>query len=171
MIVEPQRLRGFGLGTYLLNVTITWAKRWPGASVRQVKLPKGEGPDTEGQRRRTHFYGKFGIHFDFSDSTPITGIARPMLASELVEVRTWEKTITRHNAIVATRRLICEQTRNRAEIDFLRHSLKSDGLVLMNARLHPIKWAFQRIVTDNPCQTLFACAFALVISVGIYRMW
>lgn len=170
VIVEPQRLRGFGLGTYLMNVTVMWAKRWPAASVRQIELPKGEGPDTEGQRRRVHFYGKFGIRFDFPDSTPITGIARPMLASELVEVRTWEKTITRHNIVVAMRSLICEQSRNLAEMGFLRRSLKNDGLVLMNAQLHPIKWAFQRIVTDNPGQTLMACAFAFVICFGIYRV-
>lgn len=98
----------------------------------------------------------------------ITGVARPMLASELVEVRTWEKTITRRNAVVLARRLFCEQALNLAEIEILRRSPKSDALVLMNARRHPMKWAFQRIVTDNPGQTVTACAFALVIGFVLY---
>lgn len=44
VIVEPRRLRGSGFGTYLMNISVTWAKQWPWG-----KRP-GSGAT---QRRRT----------------------------------------------------------------------------------------------------------------------
>ena len=42
VVIEMEHLKGHRLGTYLMNEIVTWAKRWPDASVLPINLLKGQ---------------------------------------------------------------------------------------------------------------------------------
>lgn len=169
VLIEPQRLRGAGLGTYFMNRAVQWAKQWPDAQVREIELPRGEPRESVNQVRRIHFYGKFGIAFDFTGDVSPCGASRPMAARDLTEVTSWQDTISEHSAVVFLRERVHETERSAAEIAFLRRSLKQDNIMLSQAYQRPVKWMFQRLVTDNLTRTGFIVAFGVVIGLGLYR--
>lgn len=169
VLIEPQRLRGSGLGTYFMNCVVKWAKQWPNAQVQKIELPRGEARETVNQAQRIHFYGKFGIEFDFTAGVAPCGVSRPIQARDLLEVTSWKNTITEHNAVVFLRGSVHETKRSAAEVVFLRKSLKQDGIMLSQAYQRPIRWLFQRLVTDNLARTGFIVAFGVVIGLGLYR--
>lgn len=169
VLIKPNRLRGAGLGTYLMNFAVEWAKQWPDAEVRQIELPKGEAKETAQQELRIHFYGKFGIEFDFTGDLVTSGISRPMQARDLVVITHRKETITELGAVAFLRERLQEAERGAAEVAFLKRSLKQDGTILSQAYRHPIKWMFQRLVTDNLTRAGLIVAFMFVIGLGVYR--
>lgn len=50
VVIDPPFLNGHGLGTYLMNEIIRWAKRWPNANVNTINLLEGHG------RHKHQFY-------------------------------------------------------------------------------------------------------------------
>ncbi|KQN77839.1 hypothetical protein ASF04_24040 [Duganella sp. Leaf61] len=152
-----------------MNRAVQWAKQWPEAQVRPIELPRGEAKGTAQQALRIHFYGKFGIEFDFTGDVAPTGTSRPMQARDLVVMTSRKETITERSAVVFLRERIQDAEHSTAEIVFLRRSLKEEGIILSQAYQHPIKWMFQRLVTDNLTRTGFVVAFMVVIGLGIYR--
>lgn len=132
-------------------------------------MPKGEARDTAQQALRIHFYGKFGIEFDFTDDVATSGLSRQMQARDLVAMTSRKETITELSVVVFLRERRQESERGAAEVSFLRSSLKHDGVILSQAYRHPIKWMFRRLVTDNLTRTGFVAAFMIVIGLGIYR--
>lgn len=60
VLVRYDRLRGFGIGTLMLNVTTAWASRtFPGESVEPITMINPADGD-----RLARFYGRFGFKWD-----------------------------------------------------------------------------------------------------------
>lgn len=93
VFLDPEELRGYRIGTYLMSQIVSWVQRWPDAEVRDVELMIGQADD-ENKLRRNRFYEQFGLVFDYSDGENKLGRSRPMLARQLTPVDTWQKNIT-----------------------------------------------------------------------------
>lgn len=171
IVIEPARLQGRGLGTYLMNEVITWVKQWPEAYVRQIELPKGEGPDTPAQRSRIRFYGQFGLGFDFPNVTPVVGVARPMLVRELAPAPMLADGITRQSVIELARARIGNARQIGWEINSLSRNLESERRTLNEAYRHPIIWALKRVVLDEPGRTALFSLFTCVSILALYRLF
>ena len=79
--VDPPRLRGGRLGTYLMNEVVGWAKQWPDTPVREVTLLASDAGDPQNRLRRNRFYEGFGLEFDFTDKDKSAGIPSVLYAS------------------------------------------------------------------------------------------
>ncbi len=92
IFLDPESLRGKRVGTYLMNEIVKWARQWPEAKVRPIKLLAWQAED-ENKARRNRFYEQFGIKFEYSDPNQCEGISLAMFASDLTPVETWRKNI------------------------------------------------------------------------------
>lgn len=73
----PQRLWGFGIGSYLLSILINWAKQhYPSATVVPLRLGKGDASLDEARDHRNRFYESLGFTLDFRDDERREGYAR-----------------------------------------------------------------------------------------------
>lgn len=171
VVIEPERLCGLGLGTYFMNKVVAWAKQWPDAQVRQIKLPSGECRDKPAQQLRLHFYGRFGIKFDFPDNSPTDGIAYPMRASELTLASGSSKAIAERNVVVFLRELIDERSRARWEINALKRNQRSDRMTRSDAYRQLINCAFMRLVVAQPARALGALVLVCAVGLGAYRIF
>lgn len=171
IVIEPARLQGRGLGTYLMNEVITWVKQWPAAYVRQIELPKGEGPGTPAQRSRIRFYWQFGLLFDFPNVTPVVGVARPMLVRELTLAPVLVDAITRHSVIEFGRTHIGNERQRGWEINSLSRNLESERQTVNEAYRHPIIWALKRVLLDDPGRTALVSLFTCVSLLALYRLF
>lgn len=70
------RARGYGLGTYLMNEVVRWAKTHcaSGAKVRPVSVAERDAETQDEADRRNRFYEQFGFRFD--DLKPFAGVER-----------------------------------------------------------------------------------------------
>lgn len=99
VFLDPPPIRGRRIGTYLMNEVIRWAKQWPSADVKQIKLSSNQAGATHefNTERRNRFYKRFGIEFDYAEPlTKASGRSKAMKASQLQEVNSWEKNIEEH---------------------------------------------------------------------------
>lgn len=90
VFIDPDYLRGYRLGTYLMNEVVSWVKQWPDANVSPVRVYKNED-DEENTRRRNKFYQQFGLVFDYEDERCQAGVSRLMKARDLTNVSIEEK--------------------------------------------------------------------------------
>ena len=142
VLIEDSDLREKRIGTYLMNEVVSWAKQWPEAKVKPVKLYKVQATN-DNKARRNRFYERFGLVFEYSDSNKSEGKSNEMFASELIEVDTWRKNIKKQkineflcDILRENRRYKAENKRNLNEIKRLNKSLDE-------AREHPFAWCLQ----------------------------
>lgn len=170
VLIEPTRLRGAHLGTYLMNLVVGWAKQWPNADVREIRLLAGDAGD-ENRLRRNRFYEQFGIRFTFDDPSMTAGVSQPMSASNLTEVTAWEKSITEHNAVTYLRHSLNEARDLSIDNRFFQRELRAASSALTDAHRRPITWMFKRLILDNMGRTLMVGASAVVAGLGLYRLF
>ena len=84
LIVDPESIRRFRLGSYIQDKITRWAKCWPEASVDRVSLHAAQAETDEDRITRNKFWGRYGFRFVWKD--PVTmreGVSAPMKAEEL----------------------------------------------------------------------------------------
>lgn len=96
IFLDLPKLEGCRVGTYFMNEIIQWVQRWPDATVKTIRLLKGQSHG-ENKERRNRFYEQFGLEFDYTSPEHTEGQSRPMLACELHPVETWKANIKEHH--------------------------------------------------------------------------
>jgi len=86
-------LEGQRIGTYLLDQIVTWAKRWPDAEVRPIRLLSMQATRAN-TPRRNRFYEQFGLVFDYRDEAHAEGRSKPVPVWALESVDAWKQNIT-----------------------------------------------------------------------------
>lgn len=169
VLIEPVRLRGAHLGTYLMNLVVSWAKQWPETDVREIRLFSGDASDNN-RLRRNRFYEQFGISFAFDDQSMSAGVSQPMKAGSLVEVTAWKKSITEHNLVTYLRSSINEAKMLSVDHRFSQRELRAASLTLNDAYQRPVTWMLKRLITDNLARTLLVGASLLIVGLCVYRL-
>ncbi|WP_051972266.1 hypothetical protein [Massilia sp. 9096] len=169
VLVEPVRLRGAHLGTYLMNLVVSWAKQWPGTDVREIRLLAGDAGN-DNRLRRNRFYEQFGIKFDFDDASMSAGSSQPMKADNLVEVTAWKQSITEHNLVTYLRRSTNEAKMLSADRRFFQREFRAVSLALNDAYRRPVTWMWKRLIMDNLARTLLIGASVLIAGLCVYRL-
>jgi hypothetical protein len=90
--IEPVRLRGHRIGTFLMNEIVIWGRQWPRAAVNPIRLFDADADD-DNRDRRNRFYERFGFTFEYDDKDGTTGRSREMPASKLIPVWSWTENI------------------------------------------------------------------------------
>lgn len=80
--IDPEELRGHGVGTFFMNEIVAWAKQWPDAIVCPIKLLAAQA-DAENKIRRNRLYEQFGLIIDYTDPEQRAGTTRQIPASAL----------------------------------------------------------------------------------------
>ncbi len=137
-------LTGQRIGTYLMNEVVTWAKRWPEASVNSVELMIGQGGD-ENKERRNHFWERFGLEFDYSDPEHRTGRSKPMLAKDLNQVEKWKENITELRVQDYLSELLYTRQQALWEVARLDSAFNDTRDELRKAEARPIRWALREL--------------------------
>lgn len=135
-------LEGHRIGTYLMNEIVAWVRQWPEAAVNTIHL-RSEQAVGENTERRNRFYERFGIEFDYSDPEHHAGHSKPMQASALKPVNSWEKNITEHSmfdylgGVLYAREKAVNQVADKVRaIEYLKDTLAQ-------AEAHPVRWALK----------------------------
>lgn len=85
IFIDPERLRGLRLGSYLMSEIVEWSQKWPEATVNHIRL--SEVQETPGNvERRAKFYANLGVVFSRDE--------RQITAAELVRPKRWTENIT-----------------------------------------------------------------------------
>ena len=137
-------LTGQRIGTYLMNEIVTWAKRWPEASVNSVELMIGQAGD-ENRERRNHFWERFGLEFDYSDPEHRAGRSKPMLAKDLNQVEEWVKNITELRMQDYLSEVLYTRQQTLWEVARLNSAFNSNLAELRKAEASPIRWALREL--------------------------
>ena len=96
VFLDPDDLRGRGIGSYLMNEIVGWAKQWPAAHVNEIELL--EDNDEVNRLRRNRFYQQFGIEFEWKGAPENSeAIAKPMLTDALSQIESWKTYIREHD--------------------------------------------------------------------------
>lgn len=169
VVIDPPRLRGGRLGTYLMNEIVVWAKQWPDAQVREINLRRGDGENLENRLRRNRFYERFGIEFDYKDSDKAVGVSRQMQAGQLRAVETWTESIAAHSALQYIRKIAADSREAVVDARLLARQAKDLSRRISFAEQHPVRWLFVKIFIGDPVKALFAAGVALVIGAALYR--
>jgi GNAT superfamily N-acetyltransferase len=90
VFLDPPKLRGQRVGTYLMSEIVAWAKQWPDAVVLPIELVEGQAQG-ENKDRRNRFYERYGLVFEYCDETRQEGISKPTPISSLTLVESWKK--------------------------------------------------------------------------------
>ena len=92
-------LEGNGIGSYLMNVIVSWAKQFPtDTTVNTITLLSVQAVG-DNKERRNKFYEQFGIVFDYGDpTTRAAGKSRDMFTSALVPREQWSSNIVEQDA-------------------------------------------------------------------------
>ncbi len=112
-------LEGNGIGSYLMNVIVSWAKQFPtDAIVNTITLLSVQAVGAN-KERRNKFYEQFGIVFDYDDPmTRAAGKSRDMLTSALIPREKWSDNIEEQDVAeyVRKRNLACGAAEERARL-------------------------------------------------------
>ena len=93
IFLDPQNIRGYRIGTYIMNQIISWAKHnYSSAKLDTIFLYQPQA-SPENKERRNHFYEQFGIKFNYSNDKKEEGISCPIKINRLNTVETWKKNI------------------------------------------------------------------------------
>lgn len=142
VVVDPSPIQGNRLGTYLFNEVLTWAKQWPEAVIKPIRLVE---TDPINKVRRNQFYEKFGIKFDFKDETEQEGYSHPMRVSDLLLVDTWKQNISELNVQELLMKERFRHKQLKLDFDRLNYANKSAWKLVNERDDHPIKYAFTTI--------------------------
>lgn len=154
--VDPPRLRGGRLGTYLMNEIVAWAKQWPDTPVREVTLLAGDAGDPQNRIRRNRFYERFGLEFDFTDKDKSAGVSRSILAGNLKEVTTWAQTITEHDLPRYLRAALSDAEEMAVTARIQVRDFKELYGELRFAERHPVRWIASAWLRNRPAGVAIA---------------
>jgi len=143
VIVEMERLKGHRLGTYLMNEIVTWAKRWPEASILPISLLEGQAYEGN-KERRNRFYEQFGIEFDYVDHDKAAGKSKSMYAAQLVNINSWTANIRELDLHGYMTFLLSERQKHGREISGLQTQLESNRRYKERVLAAPFRWAFEQ---------------------------
>ena len=140
VVIDPPSLHGHGLGTYLMNEVVRWAKRWPNATVNTINLLEGQG-NGENRERRNRFYEQFGLEFEYTSAERKAGISLPMLAKDLILVDRWKQNISEHNLMEFLASTLYRK--KVAESDLVQRTKAVAELIAEQRRVRrkPLRWA------------------------------
>jgi GNAT superfamily N-acetyltransferase len=162
-------LEGQGIGTWLLNQIVVWAKRWPEASVNQIRLTEWQGYDAN-KERRNRFYEQFGIEFVFTDPDHRSGIALPMRAGALVPSDRWKKTIAERELPDFIAELLCRANDAVAEVARRDIEVRELRAVVRGAKSAPIRWAVRQLWHEYGEWVMIAIV-AIVVGMVTVLQW
>ncbi|WP_176026117.1 hypothetical protein [Robbsia andropogonis] len=154
-------MKGHRIGTYMMNEVVTWAKQWPSASVKNVKLLESDAYP-ENKARRNWFYEQFGLRFTYDQPEKRSGISLDMLAEHLSPVDAWKKNITEElifDCIGNAHRNLMEKV---AEADALQSRLNRIERSYDNAVRAPFLWAIAK--TYEKRGTVLVIGFVMLVA-------
>lgn len=92
VVIDSVKLRGLGLGTYLLAQVVLWAKRVaPQGDVQPILLSVHQAKETEARDRRNRFYERFGLTFDYRAVNGIESAEGSSLPIKVSDLRVLEE--------------------------------------------------------------------------------
>ena len=165
-IEELHDLKGQRIGTYLMNEIIQWAKQWPAAAVKTIRLDAGQAT-SDNTVRRNRFYEQFGIEFDFEDDQGRVGQSRPMQAHSLQLVDKWQKNITEYHLIPYLRDILRKLELTNMALDRSERALKYQLAEREAAERSPVQWLVRQIMTRY-LSVLIACGLIIVIAITVW---
>lgn len=167
VVIDPPSLQGHGLGTYLMNEVVRWAKRWPDATVHTINLLEGQARE-ENRERRNRFYEQFGLKFEYTSGDRKTGISLPIPAKDLVLVDRWKQNISEHNLKGFFEAMLYRK--KIAESDLAQRTKVVAELLAEQRRIRsmPLRWALLQYASTIfwSCLTLTVCA---IVWIKIHR--
>jgi hypothetical protein len=93
VFLDPEEIRGYRIGTYIMNQIILWAKHnYSSAILDTITLCQGQA-NLENKERRNRFYEQFGIKFNYSNDKKEEGKSNKTFINQLTTVETWKKNI------------------------------------------------------------------------------
>lgn len=94
IFLDPQEIRGYRIGTYIMNQIISWAKQnYPNSILNTITLYQLQARP-ENKERRNRFYEQFGINFNYNNDKKEEGKScNNIFINQLNLVETWKKNI------------------------------------------------------------------------------
>jgi len=144
---------GQGIGTYLMNTIVWWAKQFPSdTNVNTITLLSGQAVGAN-KERRNRFYEQFGIEFAYDDPVAReTGKSLPMSVKNLSTLQEWASNVVEQNfaGYARKRNLAWGQAETRAlaaeqEVERLRRTLKEERIRLELRHRHSLRRAAVRV--------------------------
>jgi GNAT superfamily N-acetyltransferase len=142
VFLDPPELTGQRIGTYLFNEIVTWAQRWPEASVNSVTLLAGQAGE-DNKARRNRFYEQFGLVFEYADPEHREGKSLPMLVKALTPVETWKANIKERQALDYIADILYAEKNASFELIHRERAIKELLDDRKKAEAKPIRWALR----------------------------
>lgn len=168
LFLDPPRLRGNRVGTYLMNQIVVWAKRWPDARVASIRLLPHQAQD-ENRDRRNRFYEQFKLTFEYDDASRTSGHSRQMLARDLGTVETWKENIIEHNVLERLKFLLADQEHLRFHLDGRERAIREQRKVIERACAQPLRWALAELWTRYRTMVGVGCAVLAIVGLAWAR--
>ena len=94
IFLDPDKIRGYRIGTYIMNQIISWAKHnYSSAKLETIFLYQVQATP-ENKERRNRFYEQFGIKFNYNNDKKEEGKScNNIFINQLNKVETWKKNI------------------------------------------------------------------------------
>ncbi|RCK43209.1 GNAT family N-acetyltransferase [Thalassospira profundimaris] len=146
LFLDPDELRGYGIGSCLMNRIIDWAQEWPEAKVSPIDI---FDPDPLTVARRKNFYEKFGLEFELIKGRPVM---KHILVKDLKKSESGASNLI-HDLPVGLMK-IC-QTKDQLERDLAHKTREYDHLR-----------DFRNVFTDKP----FLTGLSYWFSKNLYRL-
>lgn len=91
VIIRDNSYKGLRLGTLAFSYIVLWAKQFPDANIKKIRLSHNDAVDENNKKRRNQLYEKIGLKFEYSDLNAKSGTSIDMPACSLVEINSWNK--------------------------------------------------------------------------------
>ena len=82
--IEVVDLRGIGLGSFFMGLTLEWVKSLPQLPVAPILLSMDDAKTHNARERRNRFWRKLGFEL-LLDETDSYGKSKPMLSNQLIQ--------------------------------------------------------------------------------------
>jgi len=159
-------LEGNRIGTYLMNVLVTWAQQWPNADVAPIELTSAQAGE-DNKARRNRFYEQFNLEFVYSDNEHRAGKSKPMMAAGLCTVETWRQNLLEVPLAEFLNDVLVKTDLQELEIQRLKVALANAKMSLQDAEARPVRFALQR--------TWWAISAAIpvliILGIAVWGLW
>ena len=161
-------LEGLGIGTYLMNEIVKWAKQWPNATVSNIELGEAQAKSEDNKLRRNRFYEQFGLVFIYADSEKKSGRSENMTAADLTPIDEIKGNLLELSVDDFIMQLLDEKESMKREQKSLNSRLNFLQTEMKSAKSRPFKWVAQQMAA-RVFSYLGLFIFVLVIGVVIFR--
>ncbi len=159
VFLNLEGLEGQRIGTYLMNEVITWAKRWPEATLYSVQLMGGQA-NPENKARRNRFWEQFGLVFDYNDAEKRAGTSQPMTAKALNVTTKWQENLRELTFSDYLETVLYEKDRLALEVAQLKRTTENLSSSLKHIQNHPWRWALRRLWWRYAHRLISSCIWA-----------